>query len=461
MFTFSEESFILYGFIFYMVEKTLIYLSDNLKIKKTDKLLLAVSGGIDSMVMLDIFTRSNYKIAVAHCNFQLRGKESDDDEALIKNICQRLTIPFHSVRFETQNDAEAKNISIQMAARDLRYEWFGKLRLKLGYDYIAIAHNANDVVETFFINLSRGTGIKGLTGIKAKTKNLIRPLLPFSRAEIEEYSTKNNIQFREDASNASDKYHRNRIRHNIIPEFQKINPSFLSTMLKNIERMNSLSILLDNELYIKKQHLITKVNDSFRINIEQLKKEKKTSFILFEIINQYGFNASQVDDIISSLETQPGQEFLSPSYRLIKDRVELIIIKNEKQRMNDRKYIFEIHEGQGQISDPISLKLEYLEKQPAFKPSRNENIAEVDAAKITFPLHVRKWKLGDYFYPLGMKNKKKLSDYFVDNKFSIVDKENTWLLTSGEKIIWIINHRIDDRFKITTNTKNILKLSLL
>lgn len=444
-----------------MIEKTLKYLSENLNIKQTDKLLLTISGGIDSMVMLDVFSKLDYEIAVAHCNFQLRDKESDGDEALVKNACQRLSVPFHSVRFETQEYAEKENISIQMAARDLRYKWFEELRLKLAFDYIAIAHNANDVVETFFINLSRGTGIKGLTGIKARSGNLIRPLLPFSRPEIEAYSTKNNIQFREDASNASDKYHRNRIRHNIIPEFQKINPSFLSTMLENIDRMNDLSDLLENELETKKQNLLSKVDESLRVNIKLLQKEKTPSLILFEIINQFGFNASQVDDILNSIENQPGQEFLSPTHRLIKDRTDLIIVEDKNEIVNDVLKGFEIPKGANQTTKPISLKLEYLEKQPDFKPNKNENIAEFDLDKITFPLKLRRWKLGDYFFPLGMKNKKKLSDFFVDNKFSLVDKENIWLLISDNSIMWIVGHRIDDRFKITPNTKNMIRINLL
>ncbi len=438
-----------------MIEETLKYLIEDLKIKSSDKLLLAISGGIDSIVMLDIFSQLPFEVTVAHCNFQLRGKESDGDELFVKNVTEKLSIPFHTIRFETQHYAESNNLSIQMAARALRYDWFEKLRVKLQYDYIAIAHNANDVVETFFINLSRGTGINGLSGIKAKTGSIIRPLLPFSRLEIESYSTKNDINFREDASNASDKYHRNRIRHHIIPEFLKINPSFLSTMLENIDRLNDASVFLKGELEKKKNKLITENENSIRIPIKQLQEEQTDTFVLYELIREYGFNSSQIKDILNSINNQPGQIFLSSTYKLVKDREALIISKLKQATVNS----FEIFEGINQTLEPISLKLEILEKQVDFKPNRDENIAEFDADKIAFPLYVKRWEAGDYFYPLGMKNKKKLSDFFVDRKFSIIDKENIWLLTSKTEIIWIIGHRMDNRYKVTKSTSRILKIA--
>jgi len=434
------------------------YLRDQDLMVEENRVLLAVSGGIDSMVMLDLFYHAGFQCEIAHCNFGLRGEESDEDEVFVQQAAERYEIPFHTKRFQTNDYALAKGISIQMAARELRYDWFDDLREESGCEFIATAHNKNDQVETFFINLLRGTGIRGLTGISAKSEHLIRPLLWASRNDIERYADESNLNYREDSSNASTKYKRNKIRHHIIPELEEIRPDFLQVMEENMER-----IKLSGEIYLetirrKKESIIEREKDYLRLPIERLKELDPLEAWLYEILNDYDFSFPVVKDIAKSLDGRSGKQFLSSNYRLVKDR-DCLIIEPRREEGQRRYYI---EESLVKISEPIEIHFRIIEENVSdFKIPPYPEVACVDVDSLNFPLIIRKWEQGDYFMPLGMKNMKKLSDFFIDNKLSVPQKEKTWIITSGKDIVWVTGLRIDERFKITPDTERILVMEII
>lgn len=434
-----------------------IFIDSNKLCNKSDRILLGISGGIDSICMFHLFRQLEFPIGIAHCNFQLRDDESEQDEIFVRNLANEYDIPFFSTRFETKEIAESEGISIQMAARDLRYDWFEETRNKYDYDYIAIAHNRDDIIETFLINLTRGSGIKGFTGIKSKSGKIIRPLLFASRNEIEEYLNKNSFVYREDSSNISVKYSRNLIRHEIIPLFEKINPRFRETIIENISRLKDTEkVYLDN-ISKTRESVVREENQRILLNLEKLKQLNPLSNFLYEILKPFGFSSSQVTDIIESLNGISGKRFFSLTHRLIKDRTDLII--EEISSINEKYYYIDIDTDS--IEYPVKLNFSKFELNNDFEIIKSNKIGLFDLDKIEFPLVLRKWKKGDYFMPLGMKNLKKVSDFFIDSKLSLSDKENTWILESGNKIIWIVGYRIDERFKVTNITKNILKIELL
>lgn len=426
------------------------------KIFPRDKILLTVSGGIDSIVMLDLFSKCSNKIAIAHCNFNLRNEESDADEKFVQKLGEKYSLPVYLKKFDTLNYADDNKLSIQMAARDLRYQWFEELRIETGFNFIATAHTMDDQVETFFINLSRGTGIKGLTGIKASTGNIIRPLLWAERAEILEYATQNQLNWREDSSNSSSKYLRNKIRHEIIPLFKDINPGFSDTMKMNIQRLKEVEKVFDGEAENKKKKLLIKDGKMWKISIKDLLEEKNARIWLYEILQGFGFVSATIDDLFQSLiKSESGKLFFSEKYRIVKDREYLILDTLEVETMH-RYYI---EEGQENISEPIRLHLKQI-PNVEFEMKKSNLIAQLDYDRLIFPLIIRKWNIGDYFMPLGMNNLKKLSDFFIDQKLSIPEKEKTWLLTSGKHIVWVIGMRIDERYKVKEGTEMVLSLEL-
>ena len=435
-----------------MLEEFRKYIKDNNLVEDKDRILLAVSGGIDSMVMTDLFLRTAYEIGIAHCNFNLRGTESDKDESLVKSFANDFNIPFFCERFDTADFANEKNISIQMAARELRYRWFEEIREENSYNCIALAHNLNDNVETFLINLTRGTGIAGLSGMKPKYKYLIRPLLFASRKIIIEYRDQENVPYREDRSNSEIKYTRNKIRHSILPVFREINPSFDTTIIETAERLgeiNEIAAAIISEI----RDRVTRKRDKLTVfRIDELNNLSPKRTILFELFKPYGVGNSQLEDLVRLTDGKTGGQLFTPTHRLLKNRKEILVSLRERE--DDGFY--EIADTADFQNVPGFVSAILISPEDIFAIPTSSNIACIDAAKIHFPLIIRKWMPGDSFYPLGMKQKKKLSDYFIDNKYSILDKEKCRIVESEGKIVWITGDRIDDRFRITKSTKKIL-----
>jgi tRNA(Ile)-lysidine synthase len=424
-------------------------------ISAEDRVILAVSGGIDSMVMAELFLKLEIEILIAHCNFKLRGKESDEEEKFVRDYCTKKAIPLQVKVFDTLEHGSEKGISIQMAARELRYDWFDERRNQTGFNYIATAHNLDDQIETFFINLSRGTGIRGLTGIALKSGAILRPLVHFSRNEIHKYAVDNSISWREDSSNSSVKYKRNKIRHELLPLFRVLNPSFDRSMEENIKKLSMVRDIYDQYIELRKDLFLRRTKDSYEIDIELIEKEEFGEAVLYEILSDFNFNPATIKDVWNSLQSTPGKKFYSDSHRLVKDRKKLII-DLLREPYPERYYI---EENQKQVEKPLNLLLERADPNDFIIPPYPD-IACLDADLLDFPLILRKWKPGDFFHPLGMLNSKKLSDFFVDNKFSLHQKENTWLLCSGQEVAWVVGYRIDERFKITKDTSEILKITL-
>lgn len=433
-----------------MLQQLQQHIKNNLPFLAGKKLLLAVSGGIDSMVLVDLFSKLDFEIGIAHCNFQLRGEESNEDEYFVNTQSKKYRIKYFINSFETNIYAEVHKLSIQQAARELRYNWFNELLASEGYDYLLTAHHLDDSLETVLINFTRGTGIEGLTGIPEVNGKIVRPLLIFSREKIENYAKENNIEWREDSSNASDKYFRNKIRHHIIPVLKELNPELLNSFentIKNLQKTQSLAKDATENLW---QQIIKIDGDNILLDINKLLEFPNYKAYLFEWLKPYGFlDWNAISDLTNS---QSGKQVLSSNFRLIKDREYLILTKNEAPEFEE----FTIEENQKDIDFPI--KLTFSNQNFIATPS-NFTIF-VDKVKLKFPLRLRKWQEGDYFYPSGMQGKKKVSKYFKDEKFSLLDKENTWLLCSNNEVIWIINHRANQRFLANNNTQQILKIEL-
>jgi tRNA(Ile)-lysidine synthase len=437
-----------------MLERFKHFVQSHSLCRPGDRVLLAVSGGIDSMVLLQLYFASGYKPGIAHCNFHLRGAESDGDEAFVTAAAQRLEAEYHQQDFDTERSALESGVSIQMAARNLRYRWFEEIREKNGYDFIATAHNQDDVIETFFINLSRGTGIRGLTGIPVKSGKIIRPLLFASRETIAAYAHEHHISYREDSSNASDKYLRNRIRHQLIPMLEEENPSFRNALMDTMQKLSETEKIYERELSQIKQRLMRKEDDRIRISIGDLSVYEARKSILFEILSPFDFSPQAMEDVIHSLDGPSGKQFLSATHRVVKDRKDLIITPLDQQEY--RKYYLE--RTAGRITEPVDLEWMVIDHTDTFHIPRDPKIACLDLQKLHFPLILRPWLPGDYFQPLGMKGMKKISDYLIDTKTSLPDKEKTWLLVSGNEIAWVAGQRIDERFKVRPDTRQVLMI---
>lgn len=436
-----------------MMDQFLNFVAKEYLFQPEDRILLAVSGGMDSVVMAELFHRAGFTFAIAHCNFQLRGDESDRDELFVRSLAAKHGVPFFVEHYNTNSFARKNKLSIQVAARNLRYDWFEKLLSEEGYDYIATAHHLDDQVETFLINMARGTGIAGLHGILPKQGRVIRPMLFASRMDIEKFAKENNIGFVEDSSNASDKYTRNRIRHRIIPQFEKINPSFHQNILETIGKIRDVESVYNEIVSNEKKRLLFNKGGVTKVPIGQLKQLVPLQTWAFEILSEFGFTLAVVRDIIEALDGQAGKKFFSATHQLVKDRDLLIIspIQTEKKQVQYEVYPVP--------ADDLPIRLIISEQDwPGPGMSTDPFTALVDRDKISFPLTIRKWRRGDYFFPLGMKNKKKLSDFFIDLKYSLHEKDNTWLLCSGKEIVWVIGARLDDRFKVTEQTRRIIQL---
>lgn len=412
------------------------------------RFFIAVSGGIDSMVLIHLFQSIGFPFAILHCNFQLRGKESDDDMEFVRSYADKFDIPWAMAHFETSDYAKEMKVSTQVAARKLRYDWFDEQLEEKEYDYVLTAHHADDSLETFLINLSRGTGLDGLLGIPAMNDTVLRPMLPFTREEIEQYAKENDIKWREDSSNASDKYLRNKIRHDLVPVLKELNPNFMDSFLKTIQFLNQSKSMVEDASSIIFMEVCTQVEDEYHFNIEKIKQLENPNSYLFYWLQNFGFTAW--DDIYQLIDAQSGKQIFSATHVVLKDREKLILsIKKEVQ--NDCFFIYK-------ENNEVNIPLKLIFCNVSDISDVNSNCIFVDEDKIQFPLQLKRWTEGDYFYPFGMNGKKKLSKYFKDEKMSLIDKENTWLLCSDNQIIWIIGKRQDDRFKIDQKTTKILQI---
>lgn len=445
-----------------MISKIQKYIAQNNLFNSGTPVLVACSGGVDSMVLCDVLLKLNYKIAIAHCNFQLRGKESDADEKFISDYAIQHHLPFHVVKFNTKDFKEGKTISTQMAARALRYGWFERIRKENGYHCIATAHHLDDQLETILLNITKGTGIKGLTGMSAKNGFIVRPFLEITKQEILDYATENKITFREDSSNASDDYQRNLIRHQVVPQLQKINPSLPLTSMQFLNRMNEYENLVEAQLSSVKKKCYSEKDGIAEIKMGFIKVHPAGQTILFHLLKEFGFNSDVVQNMLDVNES--GKQFFSDTHRMVMDRKSLFIVPKNIERENYLSF----------DKIPNQIIFNNYKIQCSLVPIQELNIkssnryAYFDADKIEFPLMMRYYKEGDYFYPFGMSKpktpgkvgKKKLSKYFKDEKFSLLDKENTAVLFCGEKLIWLVGHRIDDRYKVTKKTKTVLKFMI-
>jgi len=436
-----------------MLNKFENHINNEFFFLKNAKLLIAFSGGLDSVVLAYLCKELNLNIALSHCNFNLRGAESDADEDFVLQLAEEWEVEVFIENFDTKQFAVDKKLSTQMAARTLRYYWFEELKSQLAYDYVLTAHHADDNFETFLINLSRGTGLDGLLGIPAVNGDIVRPLLPFTREEIEVFAKQHKLQWREDSSNSSTKYLRNKLRHEVIPILKSINPKLLQNFEKTQQYLNDAKSIVNDRVDEVAQNIVSKTkNNGVAFSINELQQLNNPKAYLYELLNGYGF--TQWDDILALLIAQSGKQVFSNTHRLLKDREYLIL--SVISDLPDES--IKISESQSVVLTPLGKLL--ISKVSAVEDKQNST-AYFDLANLSFPLTLRKWQEGDYFYPSGMKGKKKVSKYFKDEKFSLLDKENTWLLCSGDDIIWILGHRTDERFKVTQSTSTILKISIV
>lgn len=440
-----------------MLQQFLLFNYSERLFKPTDRILVAVSGGKDSMALLHLMQQAKVNIGIAHCNFQLRGAESDGDEALVKNIAHTLKVPFYTTRFDTQSYAAQQQLSIQMAARELRYAWFETLREQENYDSIAVAHHQNDIVETILINLIRGTGITGMSGPKAKTGKIIRPLLCFTTADIISYVQAKAIAYREDSSNSSTKYLRNKVRLELLPLLRSMNPSIDQTLLDTIERLEDANAIEQAYVESIKSTMLIQKGDAWHLSIRKLRDIVGLNTVMYHVLSDFNFNNTVVRQLLEQLpSSHSGQVFLSSSHRLIRDREDLIIvpIKEAQQSTGIRFKLTEL---------PLSLGKDSLRGsiQPIEEVQINSNLnnAYLDADKISEPLTWRYWQAGDRFYPLGMNSQKNVSDLLTDAKVPIHEKEQQTVLLSGDRIIWVVGQRIDQHYRITAETKKVLLLT--
>jgi tRNA(Ile)-lysidine synthase len=416
------------------------------------KLFLAVSGGLDSMVLVHLFQQLDFEIAILHCNFQLRGLESFGDQNFIQNYAQENNIPIFITQFDTTAFAKDYKLSTQVAARELRYSWFYEQLEANNFDYLLTAHHADDTIETFLINLTRGTGLEGLTGIPKQNDKVIRPLLCFTRQEIEDYAKANKIEWREDSSNVSDKYLRNKIRHHLIPILKELNPNFMDSFQNTQNYLQDAQMLVEDASIMVYQQVAKQEEEAIFFDLNQLKKLPNYKSYLYQWLNEFGFTAW--DDIYDLVDSQSGKQVFSAEFRLLKDRDFLIL---SPLHIIDEEAEYNIDSSQNQINIPLNLS---FSKVTDISIGSNTTIF-VDEDTLQFPLVLRHWKEGDSFQPFGMNGKsKKVSKLFKDEKLSLIDKENVWLLCSGTEIVWIIGMRQDDRFRITNTTKNLLKIQL-
>ncbi len=432
------------------------FIQANRLFESSDRVLLAISGGRDSVLMAHLFKSLGYSFGLAHVNFQLRAEESDADETFCKALAAALEVPFYCTRFHTQSHAESHQISIQMAARDLRYQWLEELRAAQQYDFIATAHHQNDSVETILMNLLRGTGLSGLHGILPKRGHLVRPMLAFTRAQIEEMVEQEQITYREDASNQSTKYVRNKIRLEVVPKLKELNPALEETFEANARRFAELEELLQERVNVlKSEWMLPDPHGNIKLSVPALQQLKPLNTLLFELFSPYGFSAQVLAQLMASWNGHSGKVFESASHKILLDRDCLILSPIEQAVIPD--VLIANMEGDWNWG---KLRLNvYLTDAKDFVLQKNPQIAQIDADLLQFPLRLRAWRTGDCFHPLGMKGQKKLSDFFIEQKIPLSQKKQIAILENGNgEIIWIAGKRMDERYKVTENTKKVIIL---
>jgi tRNA(Ile)-lysidine synthase len=438
-----------------VIETVLQWNSKKHLFTEDDSLLLTVSGGIDSMVMMELFSHFPNRIAIAHCNFQLRGDESDKDEELVRQTARKKSIPFFCQKFDTQSFATQKHISIQMAARELRYQWFEELSNKHRFTKILTAHHQDDNIETFIIHLLRSSGLKGLQGIPVQRGLYIRPLLGLSRKEIEAYASTHQVPYRDDKSNRETKYLRNKIRHLLLPALYNIDAHYASKFQKSMDILQQSNVFIEEKMQEMIARHSSVNNHQTRFSRTTIKKCKHASLLLFYWLHPYGFSEDSIREILQNNNlNKTGNIFYSAEYLLNIDR-DFLILSPQKKSDNIPNII---KEKTGKLNDLIPLEWETFDRTKDFRFSTERNTGDFDFDDLHFPLLVRRWKAGDRFYPLGMKGSKLVSDILTDIKLSRVEKMNTCVLLSGEKIVWVIGYRQDERFKITGKTKRIVRI---
>lgn len=422
---------------------------------KGDRLLLAVSGGSDSMTMCDLFVRSGFTFGIAHCNFQLRGGESLRDENFVREYAARCRVPFHVVHFDTEAYAGREKIAIQETARILRYEWFEQVRKENGYTFIVTAHHLNDHIETLLLNFFKGTGIHGLHGIRAKQGKVVRPMLFLTKDEITQYVEDRRLEFVEDASNASDKYTRNYIRHRVVPVIKDIFPGLERQLEKNIERFTEAGQLYDQAIDAHRKKLVIFRGEEAFIPVLKLRKSVPLNTICYELFKSWGFSAEQSRQIAGMADSEPGKSVTSSTHRLIRDRKWFIVTPLQTGKPS----VILIEEDRRQADVPhLSLRFARFASEN-YSLSKEESVASIDGGRLVYPLVLRPWRQGDYFYPLGLNKKKKVSRFLIDRKVPLHEKEKVWVLESGKRIVWVVGMRLDHRFRVTPATEEILQIT--
>ena len=440
-----------------MEDRLTKYINRNTLFNNDQKILVALSGGIDSVVLLDLLFKTGFSISIAHCNFHLRGDESNQDEKFVRNLGIKYNLTTFVNNCNAAEYAKNNKISIQESARELRYDWFEKLLMEHDLNKVAVAHHFDDNLETFFINFSRASGLTGLKGIPIKNNNIVRPLMFANRNEIEEYCQKNNLQYRNDSSNASLKYLRNKLRHQLIPKFTEIIGGSTKTLQKSMDFLIEDNLVFDQLLNEKRRLLEKKDENSIYFLRKDLINLHPIETWLFYLLKPYNFTRFVSNEISNALkEENSGKKFYSKSHWLFTKNEKIIISELDNDK-NEISYL--INKDTVILSDPINLEFFKITNSKDFKIEKKNNIAFFDSDKLTFPLELRKWKKGDRFKPFGMKGSKLLSDYFIDQKLNLLEKENIWIITSNEEIIWVVGMRTSDKFKITKQTSNILKIS--
>ncbi len=435
------------------------YIRQNQMATHDDKILLTVSGGVDSMVMLSLFVEAGYNVGVAHCNFQLRGAESDEDEVLVEDFCKKMEVPFFNRRFETAAEVEASGDSMEMVARRQRYAWFEDLSAEHGYTQISVAHHIDDSVETFFINLFRGTGLKGLTGITTQRGKIIRPMMFAQRKDILDYAASKKIPFREDSSNRSTKYLRNKIRLGLIPRLKEINPKFSPIMRQNISRLINAQSFINATINKIGDETLTLSEGIYTLHVDRIDAALPQGFVIYELLNsRFGFKGDVVDSLIASTKCESsGCRFYSKEYVAYTNRGDILITKIPSDDLCEVRVTPDMLRN---YCGNSVLTYEHLDIGLLDSFSVPEKVALLDADKLEYPLTLRRWAIGDYFTPFGMSGRKKVSDFLIDMKVSQPEKERQFVLVSASgEIVWIVGRRISEKAKIDSESENILRIT--